>query len=189
MHRRTTGAGPNPSGLCMCGCGEATPIARQSDSRCGHIKGQPIRYIRGHNTNPIVSEYIVDESTGCWVWQRYRNSDGYGRARDPISNHFRPAHRIYYERLVGPMPEGMQLDHLCRNRACVNPAHLEPVTPAENVRRGNVTKLTRQQVAEIRQLLGTKLQSEIAQLFGVTPYTIAHIAKGRTWVGEGLCAG
>ena len=47
-----------------------------------------------------------------------------------------PAHRYAYEELVGPIPEGLQLDHLCRNRSCVNPDHLEPVTCRENLRRG-----------------------------------------------------
>lgn len=68
---------------------------------------------------------------GCWEWQAARFISGYG--------HFRAmgyAHRIAYEFLVGPIPPGLQIDHLCRNRSCVNPAHMEPVTQTENVRRG-----------------------------------------------------
>jgi hypothetical protein len=74
-------------------------------------------------------DYIVDES-GCWIWQRYINRHGYGRlARGGKRGTPRQlAHRWYYERLVGPIPDGLELDHLCRNRACVNPDHLEPVT-------------------------------------------------------------
>jgi len=50
------------------------------------------------------------------------------------------AHRFAYEELVGPIPEGLDLDHLCRNKTCVNPAHLEPVTRAENVRRAHIAR-------------------------------------------------
>ena len=71
----------------------------------------------------------------CWVWLGAVNTWGYGHLS---SRHTRNtlARRVVYEALVGPIPEGLQLDHLCRNKLCVNPAHLEPVTRKENILRG-----------------------------------------------------
>lgn len=73
--------------------------------------------------------------TGCWDWSRYVDSDGYGRVKIRGKSE-RRAHRAVYEELVGHIPDGMDLDHLCRNRRCVNPEHLEPVTKRENTLRG-----------------------------------------------------
>lgn len=73
-------------------------------------------------------------SDGCWLWTGSKNRGGYGTIT--VNGHTRAVHRVAYELLVGPIPDGLQLDHLCRVRHCVNPAHLEPVTQRENILRG-----------------------------------------------------
>lgn len=76
---------------------------------------------------------IIDEEQ-CWIWKGRPTGSGYGSLR--VDGKSVPAHRFGYTMLVGPIPKGLQIDHLCRNRMCVNPLHLEPVTSKENTHRG-----------------------------------------------------
>lgn len=71
---------------------------------------------------------------GCWIWQGTKYANGYGRFHVDNGEHL--VHRLAYEWLVGTIPPGKVIDHLCRNRACVNPSHMEIVTRIENVMRG-----------------------------------------------------
>lgn len=82
----------------------------------------------------IHTRISISES-GCWEWHGGRDRNGYGRLQ--IDRRPRMAHRVSYELFVGPIPDGLELDHLCRVRHCINPAHLEPVTHRENVLRGD----------------------------------------------------
>jgi hypothetical protein len=82
----------------------------------------------------LLDNCIPEPNSGCWIWEQGPLRDGYGRVY--FDGKMRQAHRATYEHFVGAIPDGMQLDHLCRLRCCVNPDHLEPVTQLENIRRG-----------------------------------------------------
>ncbi len=108
---------------CKCGCGD-TP-------KPGRV------YLHGHNRRvPLKQRFWqrVEKSDDCWIWAGHIGTNGYGRVT--VAGVPALAHRVAYELLVGPIPPGLHIDHLCRNRRCVNPVHLEPVTPQENQRRG-----------------------------------------------------
>lgn len=104
-------------------------------ARDGCLDQFPSTRVTGHTRLALLVEA---DAPGCWPWPGALNKKGYGTI-DVVVNgrRYRSAHRFAYEQLVGPIPDGLELDHLCRNPPCVNPAHLEPVTRSENVRRGD----------------------------------------------------
>lgn len=88
---------------------------------------------------PAIDRFMtkVEKTDTCWLWLACLNDAGYGRfGRGGRGEGMAQAHRWAYEYFVGPVPDTLVIDHLCRNRRCVNPEHLEPVTRGENVMRG-----------------------------------------------------
>lgn len=153
-----------------CGCGCLRPVARGV-----FLPGHSLRF-------PVRQDYAVDDR-GCWVWQRGVDCHGYGqviRAGRSVR-----AHRVYFEEAHGWCPP--TLDHLCRNRRCVNPAHLEPCSRGENVRRGDVAKLTWDDVTVIRESAAgldcsqREAARRLAPLMGVAEQTVRQVIRGRRW--------
>jgi hypothetical protein len=83
----------------------------------------------------FTEKFKPNAETGCWDWTASKDLGGYGMFSVARSQS-RRAHRISYQMFVGQIPDGLVIDHLCRNRGCVNPEHLEPVTASENAKRG-----------------------------------------------------
>jgi hypothetical protein len=84
----------------------------------------------------VAEKVRIDPLSGCWTWIASTTTNGYGQIKDGPNRTVR-SHRLVYEALVGSIPTGLFCDHLCGNRRCVNPAHIELVTNAENIRRGS----------------------------------------------------
>lgn len=117
------------------------------------------------------------------------NNEGYSkikRTRDGKAVYLF-AHRLRYEAVNGPIPVGLVPDHLCRNRWCCNPSHVEPVSAAENVRRGDVAKLTMEKASEIRRRFASgESQFEIAKHYNIDRSAISRIVNGKQWA-DGPC--
>lgn len=95
--------------------------------------GDPL-YVRPTYEERFWGKVAIMDDHSCWEWRAYKHKkDGYGRFGTGKGE--RLAHRIAYRLLVGDIPDDMELDHICRNRGCVNPNHLEPVPHAENMQR------------------------------------------------------
>lgn len=130
---------------------------------------------------PLVD--IGSSPDDCWIWQGNINKrTGYGKktfnGKDLL------AHRWVYEQFLGPIPDGLVINHLCGNRACVNPHHLEVTDQAGNCRHGAGCKLTESQVREIKEAKGSKKWGDGARLarkFKVSGALIHDIWNGRAW--------
>ena len=125
---------------------------------------------------------------GCWEWTASRQTNGYGQIGVGTRPHL--AHRVSYELHYGDIPDGLVVRHKCDNRLCVNPDHLLTGTAADNVRdaqergrlaygeRNRSTRLSEEQVREIRDLRGAP-QKEVAARFGVTQAHVSNIQTGK----------
>jgi hypothetical protein len=109
----------------------ALPVSHQART----IGGRDRMAVRQSITERFWPKVATCEPYECWEWQGSRTTGGYGVIKPEGSRTPVLAHRVAYELAVGPVPDGLELDHLCRNRRCVNPSHLEPVTRSENIRR------------------------------------------------------
>lgn len=121
-------------------------------------------------------------SDDCWDWLGGISSSGYANYRIPDGGKQVGAHRLVYETLVGYIPSGLALDHLCRNKTCTNPKHLEPVTNAVNLRRGKTAKLTAEDIRRIKSYISVGYDNRaLAIIFKVSRDTISNIRNNRTW--------
>ena len=121
----------------------------------------------------------VKKTKECWNWTAGVDSSEYGMIN--VRKKSLKAHRYAYQYWKGKIEDGLQIDHICKNRRCVNPNHLECVTQTENIRRGVNTKLKINQVLEIKKLFDHMSFTDIGKKYGVARPTIADIYYGRSW--------
>lgn len=153
--------------LCICGCGEPAVLA------ASHCSSR----IRTAITEADYSVQDRGHETPCWVWKGRKGNDRYAMVR--LRGREVYVHRAMWEQEVGPIPDRHYIDHLCRITRCIRPSHLEPVTPAENTRRGRCAKLTLEQARAVRKT--DESAQDAAKRLGVTEFTIYQIRDGTTW--------
>lgn len=127
--------------------------------------------------------YIKPSISGCLEWTLSKNTKrGYGRKS--IKGKRKLAHRYVYELICGNIPEGKQLDHLCRNKMCVNVDHLEIVNNQENCRRRSSTKLNQIKADTIRFIYKNYdiTQKNIAKMYNIKRCTVTAICNNRLWI-------
>jgi hypothetical protein len=152
-------------GYCQCGCGGKTGILKRSSKNLGLARGEPAAYIRGHQRRIKGQAYAVEDRgylSPCWMWLR-QTVQGYPSINIDHVNVY--VHRALYENKHGPIPPKARLDHLCRQRACINPDHLEAVTNRENVFRMYVAMVAKALAEELEA--GGGVYTDLFALYGI----------------------
>lgn len=174
-----------PYGLCLCGCGQATEIASGTNNAERWLAGEPKRYVQYHIHQARRQGYREEDrgyETPCWVWQGVLNEDGYGHING------RGVHRVAYEKVNGPIPAHLEIDHLCKVRNCVNPDHLEAVPHKINTWRASNKKLSYEIAQAVRDEFCVFPGSKTAfcrmkaPVLGVCHQTVYKIVSGDSWV-------
>jgi hypothetical protein len=119
----------------------------------------------------------VQRGASCWEWSGSLTTHGYGNIGR------KSAHRYSYELLRGPIPEGLEIDHLCANRRCVNPDHLEPVTTAENLRRTEPRRRRKVSPSDAARIIEMHSSTDVRYVdlaleFGISKAWVGHIVRG-----------
>ncbi len=189
VHRHATNAKPRVDfgvnrngGLCHCGCGRPAPIGKTTARSFGLVKGEPVRYINGHH-RMLPETYTVEDrgyETPCWIWRNAKH-DGYGYIGREGRFHY--AHRYFYEREHGPLPDGYQLHHECKVKNCIRLSHLMPLPVVEHQRVHPRTVLTMEKARRIRYLVQVcgMQRKDVAADFGVSTDVVEMVVRGVTW--------
>lgn len=165
----------NPTGLCLCGCGEQAPLCPQSYRKRGITKGDPMDYVHGHNNRQKPEGYVVEDrgyETPCHIWTG-RVSTGAGMVWRDGRNV--PAYRDVYETVSGTnLNRKIHVHHKCEVRMCIRFDHLEAVTVSQHrLRHFGISPQTVQAIIEAE---GS--QREIASRFGVSQGTVWRLKSG-----------
>lgn len=191
---------PIPVGLCQCGCGRPTGIARRTNSCYGHIRGQPLRYIVGHGFRgkgkPPLERFWakVEKGSDCWNWTAARTNSGLGYGHFFVRGRWIRTHRFSWTVAFGEIPKGRMVLHKCNNKLCVRPDHLYLGNAEDNQRdriasgNGNqgerhpLHRLTADIVRQIRSRHhnGEKAK-DLAREFGIGSGHLCNIIHRRLW--------
>lgn len=176
--------------LCECGCGQRTAIAPRNHRARGWIKGQPVRFVPGHNSTraPLAERFWsqVEKSDDCWLWTGALDHRGYGRLqRGARGEGTVKAHRLSYELRHGPFDATLFVCHRCDNPSCVNPAHLflgthkDNMADAKSKQRMPGAELVAEPAEVLAYYDAGHTQYETAQHFGIDQATVSRYHRSR----------